>query len=440
MAGVRRESKGRFWQRMEQEGHLAGAQAVEDELLSQGLTRRQVQERLVARFQPADGTKTRSWDTPDSWQRGRKCFRRPKPSPAERYDDDLHWAYTHLGRVKPDDAPDPQKRLLLLFAEEKPAEFARKYNRALPGITRRQEKREGDRRQRAAEGRLRRAKEEWDRLRPQREKEEKKKWERERKRLWRARKQQEQEAEDRRQQEEKARQEQERQRQQQEKERQEKYLRERREATLAVLHERRTKEGTGQCGSPAKDTVMGIEVQAHYWPLMPAWPNGADPDVTGSTEAKVWVAVLERANAGRRADAERKARETLAERQAKRMKDIVCKWCHAKGGGHKATCSEFVNGGLGRIPISCFSCGRPVPPTDPLYMEVVKATTPCPRCREMARGIQPYKTEAELSAEVHENELRTQEFNRKEAAMHGESIRNMQAAAERHWIRTGERG
>src|SRR5262245_23821179 len=140
MAALRRESKNQFWQRIKKERRLAEVRAAESELLRRGLTRRQVQERLVALFQPVDGTPTRAWPTPDSWQCGRR-----KLSPTERYENDLHWAYTHLGHVKPEDAPSSQKGSLLRLAEEKPADFHRRYHRALPNITRRQEAQEQER-------------------------------------------------------------------------------------------------------------------------------------------------------------------------------------------------------------------------------------------------------------------------------------------------------
>jgi len=81
MAGVKRESKGQFWQRIQQEGCLAEAQAVEADLLLQRLSRRHVQKVLVSRFQPVDGTLTRAWPTPDSWKCGRRYARRPVSRP-----------------------------------------------------------------------------------------------------------------------------------------------------------------------------------------------------------------------------------------------------------------------------------------------------------------------------------------------------------------------
>src|SRR5437016_12854276 len=131
MTGTKRESKGQFWQRVQQEGRLAKAQQAEAALLHGGLSRRIVQFLLVANFQPVDGTPTRAWPTPDSWKCGRRYARKPL-SAAEQYEGDLNWAYNNLGRVKPEKAPDPRKRSLLLLAEQKPAEFHRKYQRALP--------------------------------------------------------------------------------------------------------------------------------------------------------------------------------------------------------------------------------------------------------------------------------------------------------------------
>jgi hypothetical protein len=67
MIEVKREPKGQFWQRVEQEGRRSEVQKVEAELLRQGIGRRQIQARLVAQFQPVDGTSTQAWPTPDSW-------------------------------------------------------------------------------------------------------------------------------------------------------------------------------------------------------------------------------------------------------------------------------------------------------------------------------------------------------------------------------------
>jgi len=77
MAAVKRESKGQFGQRIQQEGRLAQAQVAEADLLHQGLSRRHVQKVLVDRFQPSDGRSTRAWPTPDSWKCGRRYARKP---------------------------------------------------------------------------------------------------------------------------------------------------------------------------------------------------------------------------------------------------------------------------------------------------------------------------------------------------------------------------
>src|SRR5262245_15081177 len=61
-----------------EKGTWRTVRTMESELLRQGLTLRQVQQQLVATFQPLDGTRTRHWETPDSWKCGvgrRPCQR-----------------------------------------------------------------------------------------------------------------------------------------------------------------------------------------------------------------------------------------------------------------------------------------------------------------------------------------------------------------------------
>ncbi len=299
MTGVRRESKVQFWQRIQREGGLAQAQTAEADLLHQRLSRRHVQHLLVARFQPADGTRTRAWPTPDSWKWGRRFARKPV-SAAEQYEGDLNWAYNNLGRIKPEEAPDARKRSLLLLAEQKPADFHRKYQRALPGITRRQEAQEEERKDRWEQM-------EWERLRPQRKEQERRQREAKRKRVWRQKKRQQREAEQRA--------EQERQRLRAEQERKERERQERREATLAVLRERRTTEGD-ESYEMALDQVAMINVQVGYRPLVPAWPQNGDREVIESSEVRGWLIKLEKANEKRRLAAEKQAQKALPARVA----------------------------------------------------------------------------------------------------------------------------
>jgi hypothetical protein len=306
MLEMRRESIEQFWRRIKQEGRLAQAQAAEADLVLQGLTRRHVQVELVAQFQPTDGTVTRAWSTPNSWACGRRFAKKAPPSAAEQYEENLRWVYEHLGQVQPKDAPDPQKRSLLLFAEQKPGEFHRKYQRALPGITRRQEAQEEERRRNWEQR-------EWQRLQAERAEHDRKKRQAERKRQWRLRQRQRREAEDRA---EQARLEQERWKQA-EKEQQERERQQRREATLAVLRDGRTIEST-RCGEPARDTNSHVEVEARYQHKQPALPNDAEPEVTGSVEAKAWQAKLDAGNARRREGAEQQARDALTIRVVER--------------------------------------------------------------------------------------------------------------------------
>jgi hypothetical protein len=66
-----RETKKQFDERIERERRQAEAEQVRSELLLSGLTQREAQVKLVERFQPLDGTKTRAWETPDPWEAGR---------------------------------------------------------------------------------------------------------------------------------------------------------------------------------------------------------------------------------------------------------------------------------------------------------------------------------------------------------------------------------
>jgi hypothetical protein len=70
-AQTTKETKKQFVQRIEREGRTAEMERVRAELLASGLTTREVQEELVEKFQPRDGSRTRSWPTPDPWRNGR---------------------------------------------------------------------------------------------------------------------------------------------------------------------------------------------------------------------------------------------------------------------------------------------------------------------------------------------------------------------------------
>jgi hypothetical protein len=69
---TRRETLGQFWSRVGLEGRRAEAERVQAELRHARLSRREIQEALVARFQPPDG-KVRVWPTPNPWMGGRIC-------------------------------------------------------------------------------------------------------------------------------------------------------------------------------------------------------------------------------------------------------------------------------------------------------------------------------------------------------------------------------
>jgi hypothetical protein len=66
-ARVPRETKRTFTERVQREQRLEEVERVRAELLASGLGDREAQEQLVARFQPLDGTTTRAWPTPNSW-------------------------------------------------------------------------------------------------------------------------------------------------------------------------------------------------------------------------------------------------------------------------------------------------------------------------------------------------------------------------------------
>jgi hypothetical protein len=68
---VRREPKQQFWQRIDREGRREEAERVLNKMLASHMSQREAQEKLVERFQPLDGSRTRVWETPDPWEHGR---------------------------------------------------------------------------------------------------------------------------------------------------------------------------------------------------------------------------------------------------------------------------------------------------------------------------------------------------------------------------------
>jgi hypothetical protein len=68
---IRRETKGQFLERIDREGRRAEVERLSAELLASGWSQRDAQAELVKRFQPSDGTRTKAWETPNSWEHGR---------------------------------------------------------------------------------------------------------------------------------------------------------------------------------------------------------------------------------------------------------------------------------------------------------------------------------------------------------------------------------
>jgi hypothetical protein len=126
MGEGRRESEQEFWSRVEREGRLELAKATWAELLASGLLKRKAREELVERFQPLDGSRTRAWTTPDSWQCGRQQGRKPPPSLDEEKDRDIVWTYKHF-KTDPSEAPTDEKKFWLTIAQKDPDSFHRKY-------------------------------------------------------------------------------------------------------------------------------------------------------------------------------------------------------------------------------------------------------------------------------------------------------------------------
>jgi hypothetical protein len=71
-----RETKWQFDLRVRAEGRQAEADRLRAELLAQGLSQRDAQERLVQLLQPVSGDATRAWQTPNPWNEGRICRRK----------------------------------------------------------------------------------------------------------------------------------------------------------------------------------------------------------------------------------------------------------------------------------------------------------------------------------------------------------------------------
>jgi hypothetical protein len=70
-----RETKKMFAERIAREGRQTEVEEARDKLMADGYPLREIHAKLVERFQPLDGSKTRAWKTPDPWKAGR-LFRR----------------------------------------------------------------------------------------------------------------------------------------------------------------------------------------------------------------------------------------------------------------------------------------------------------------------------------------------------------------------------
>jgi hypothetical protein len=75
-AHTRRETIEEFEQRINKERRQKEAERLRRELLDQGLSLREVQEKLVETLQPMAGARTRAWQTPNPWNEGRFCRRK----------------------------------------------------------------------------------------------------------------------------------------------------------------------------------------------------------------------------------------------------------------------------------------------------------------------------------------------------------------------------
>ncbi|HEY1859200.1 MAG TPA: hypothetical protein VGG61_02540 [Gemmataceae bacterium] len=138
MAGVRRESGKQFWDRVEREGRRAQAETVRDRTLAEGHSERQIQAWLVEKFQPLDGSRTRAWPTPNSWEHGREA--RNRPDKQEQLERDVLWVHENRDQP-PEKAPTYGARLLLETAHQDPGAFLKVYLRFLPSIVKREQDR-----------------------------------------------------------------------------------------------------------------------------------------------------------------------------------------------------------------------------------------------------------------------------------------------------------
>ena len=127
-----RESKKTFLERIDRERRRAAVEEARIKLKASGKAERDIQAALVERFQPVDGTKTVSWQTPDSWNLGRKFWKTPAPDSQVQFDLDLQWVHDHQGQeVQP---PTPGAKLLMAMAEKRPEQFLSLYLKRLPHI------------------------------------------------------------------------------------------------------------------------------------------------------------------------------------------------------------------------------------------------------------------------------------------------------------------
>jgi hypothetical protein len=122
MSQGRRERKQEFWARVEQEGRREQAQAAWKALLASGLDSRQAQEELVVRFQPLDGSRTRAWPTPNSWQKGRQQWRKAPATGNEERDRAVIWAYQNR-KTPLSQAPTKLKKRWLTIVQKNPQAF-----------------------------------------------------------------------------------------------------------------------------------------------------------------------------------------------------------------------------------------------------------------------------------------------------------------------------
>jgi len=123
MDKARRESKRDFWARMEREGRTEEARAAESEMLAKGMYCSSMQVQLVRNFQPLDGSATRAWTTPNSWEHGRQYWKKPGPSTNALFLDGLVWASGNAGR-DPCEAPTAVAKMLAELGQTKPQALA----------------------------------------------------------------------------------------------------------------------------------------------------------------------------------------------------------------------------------------------------------------------------------------------------------------------------